>query len=503
MNSEYALLPGKPTSLWLDTTPRTAFPPLPEGACVDVAILGGGIAGLTAATLLKQAGKTVAVIEAGRILEGVTGYTTAKVTSLHTLIYDRLIQAFGEEKARLYGEANQAAIAHIAATVRAGGIDCDFLRTEAYTFAETAAEAEKVRTEVEAARRLGLPASLVFETPLPFPVTAAIRFENQARFHPRKYLLALANGIPGDGSHIFEGTRVLDYSDGDPCEITTERGTLRGREVIVASHFPLADHSVYSARLSPHRSYVLGVRLDGPAPPGMFIATDSSHSLRSHPGPEGEVWMVGGEGHRTGEGGDTIARYRRLEEWARANFPVRSIEYRWSTQDNQTVDGIPYVGRATPIAKHVYVATGFGGWGMTNGTVSGMLLCDLLLGRENPWADVYDPNRLPLKSVGTLLSQNAEAVAHLVGDRLKPGAETDLRPGEGAILESNSGKVAVYTDDAGVSHRLSPICTHVGCTVAWNPAEKSWDCPCHGSRFSTDGAVIHGPAVNPLAEAGS
>lgn len=491
-------LAGKPTSLWLDTTPTTDFPPLPGGEAVDVAVLGGGIAGLTAARQLLKAGKSVVVVEARRIIADVTGHTTAKITALHNLIYHQLIEMFGEAKARLYGQANLAAIEHIAATVQEMGIDCDFLRTEAYTYAETAGEAARVRKEAEALGQLGLPGALVFETPLPYPVTAAVRMENQARFHPRKYLLAVAEDFVKNGGLLFEETRVLNYADGDPCEVETERGNLRARDVIVASHFPLSDRSFYSTRLSPNASYVVAVRLREPAPPGMFITTDSSHSLRSHPGPDGELWLVGGEGHKAGQGGDTVARYERLEEWARANFPVQSVEYRWSTQDNWTVDHLPYIGRATPAAKHCWVATGFGGWGMTNGTVSGLLLSDLILGRENPWADVFDPNRLPLKSVGSFVSQNVDAVSHLVGDRFEPGAEETLAPGEGAILETDDGKLAVYKDEAGISHRLSPICTHLGCTVAWNPAEKTWDCPCHGSRFATDGAVLHGPAVQPL-----
>lgn len=491
-------LPGRATSLWLDTTPKTAYPPMPDGATVDVAILGGGIVGLTAAQALVRAGKSVAVLEARRIVADVTGHTTAKVTALHTLIYRQLIDTFGEEKARLYGEANLAAIEHIAATVDALGIDCDFARTEAYTYAEDEEAAKQVRDEVEAAQQLGLPVTLVSETPLPFPVVAAIRMDNQAHFHPRKYLLAVAEDFVRAGGLLFEETRVLNYTDGDPCTVETGRGELRARDVVVASHFPLADRSFYSTRLEPHASYVVGVRLREPAPKGMFIATDSSHSLRAHPGPDGEIWMVGGEGHTAGQGGDTVARYRRLEEWARANFPVQSVEYRWSTQDNRTVDKLPYIGRATPMARHCWVATGFGGWGMSNGTVSGLLLADLIMGRESLWTDVFDPNRVPLKAVGALASRNVDAVSHLVGDRFQSGAETDLAPGEGAILETSEGKLAVYRDEAGVSHRFSPACTHLGCTVAWNPAERTWDCPCHGSRFATDGSVLHGPAVQPL-----
>ncbi len=493
-------LPGRPISFWLDTTPRTKFPPLPDNVSVDVAVVGGGLAGLTAATLLKEAGQTVAVLEMGHIAQGVTGYTTAKITSLHTLIYDYLIRHFGEEKARAYADANQAAIEQIAALVTRRNIACDFTRTEAYTYAEIEDDVNPLEAEVKAAARLGLPAALTYETPLPFPVAAAVRFDGQARFHPRKYLLALAQDLPGEGSHIFEGTRVLDIVEDEPCRITTDKGTVTARDVVIASHFPFGDKALYAARLSPHRSYVVGVRLDGPVPPGMFISSgESPHTIRSHPWEAGELVMVGGEGHKTGQGGDTVARYQRLEAWARERFPVRSVEYRWSTQDNRTIDRVPYVGRANPTTKHLYVATGFGGWGMTGSTVAGMLLRDRILSRENPWADLYDPNRLTLEGVPQFVKENVNIATHFIGDRLARGESPDLAPGEGAVVETEQGKTAMYRAEDGTTvHTFSPVCTHMGCIVDWNPAEKSWDCPCHGSRFAADGKLIHGPAVKDL-----
>jgi glycine/D-amino acid oxidase-like deaminating enzyme/nitrite reductase/ring-hydroxylating ferredoxin subunit len=498
MSDGYSSLPGKPTSLWLDTTPETDLPALQSGITTDVAVIGGGLAGLTAATLLKEAGKTVAVIEARRIVHGVTGYTTAKLTSLHGLIYDHLVRHFGEEKARRYGEANQAAIELVADTVRQKGIGCDFSRTEAYTCAESPDRVKEIEAEVEAARRLGLPASLTDRTPLPFPVAAAVRFDNQARFHPRKYLLALAARIPGEGSSLFEQTRVTDISEGEPCTVVTDRGEITARDVIIATHFPAVDKALYFARLAPHRSYVLAVSLDGPVPPGMYLCEEPFYSLRSHPGPNGELLLVGGEKHKAGQGGDTMARYHRVEQWARGRFPVRSVEYRWSTQDNWTPDRIPYVGRAAPGSRHLYVATGFGGWGMTGSTVAGMLLRDLILERENPWAELYDPNRFNLESVPPLVRENIDVAGHFFGDRLAHGAPAELAPGEGALVETEQGKVATYQAEDGTLHRLSPMCTHLGCVVSWNPGEKSWDCPCHGSRFAADGTVIHGPAIKDL-----
>jgi glycine/D-amino acid oxidase-like deaminating enzyme/nitrite reductase/ring-hydroxylating ferredoxin subunit len=500
MPDTYQALPGQPTSLWLATTPTTDLPTLQAGLTVDVAIVGGGIAGLTAATLLKAQGKRVAVLEADRIVEGVTGYTTAKVTSLHTLIYDYLIDHFGEEKAQAYGNANQTAIELIASLVKDKAIDCDFIRTEAYTYTDAESDLDKIRAEVKAALKLDLPAAFVQETPLPFPVKGAIRFSNQAQFHPRKYLLALARDIPGDGCYIFERTTVTDVAEGDPCVVTTEHGKLSAHAVIIASHYPFNDKTLFAPRLTPHRSYVLAVQLNEPVMRGMFITPDSAHTMRSQPTAEGDLLLVGGEGHKAGQGGDTVARYQRIEAWARENFKVQTVKYRWSTQDNGTLDRVPYVGRYTPISHNVYVATGFGGWGMTNSTAAAMILCDLIVGRENPWAELYDPNRVNLTSVPELVKQGVDVAKHFVVDRLPEATPAELEPGDGKIVRTDAGDLAMYKAEDGAITALSPACTHMGCFVQWNPAEKSWDCPCHGSRFATDGRVIQGPAIKDLEQ---
>lgn len=499
--SGYDSLPGEPTSLWLATTPETEYPPLSRNdLTVDVAIIGGGMVGLTAATLLKEAGLTVAVLETKRIVHGVTGYTTAKLTSLHTLIYDYLVRHFGDWKAKLYADANQAAIEFVANLVDKRNIACDFTRADAYTYTLHEDEVKYIEAEEKAALRLGLPASLTTETSLPFPVKAAIRLENQAFFHPRKYLLALAQDIPDAGNYIFEETRVLDVEDADPCVITTDRGILKARDVIIASHFPTIDKAFYFARMTPHRSYVLGLRLNGAIPSGLYISSSEPfHSIRPHKAEDGsEMLLVGGEGHKAGQGGDTVARYKNLEAWARENFPVADVAYRWSTQDNKTMDRVPYIGWATPSTRHLYVATGFGGWGMTGTTVAAMLLRDMITRRENPWKELYDPNRLNLESVPGLVKENVDAATHLIADRFKVVISDDIAPGEGAIVESEKGKIALFKENNGTLHRLSPICTHIGCFVGWNPAEKSWDCPCHGSRFAADGTVLHGPALRNL-----
>jgi glycine/D-amino acid oxidase-like deaminating enzyme/nitrite reductase/ring-hydroxylating ferredoxin subunit len=491
-------LPGKATSLWLDTAPAEPFPALTQPVAVDVVVIGGGIAGITAASLLKAEGRTVALIDAGRLLQGVTGQTTAKLTSQHTLIYSHLLQRFGEARARAYADANQTAVELVARTVQEQGIDCDFAHTEAYTWAESAAEADQLRRELEAAQRLGLPARWVDRVPLPFPAQAALCFDRQAQLHPVKYLQHLARAIPGAGSHVFENTCAVKVDEGEPCLVLTRQGSIRARDVILATHYPFTDHSLYALRLHPHRGYVLAARLDGPAPAGMFINVQRNRSLRPYASDAGSGVLVVGEGHPVGEGGDTQERYRRLEAWAHEVLPVAGIDYHWSTHDHHTIDHVPYIGRANPFTRHVYVATGFGGWGMSNGTVAGLLLRDLVLGRENPWTEVFEPSRVNLAGTRDFARLTFTIGKHWVGDRLRR-PEAALAPGEGRVVATAQGRLALYKDETGDVHALSSACTHMGCVVQWNGAEKSWDCPCHGSRFDAiDGHVLHGPALDAL-----
>jgi len=498
---------GEETSIWLETTPETAFESLDEvterGLAVDTVVVGGGIAGVTTAYKLKEAGQEVALVERDRVLTGVTGHTTAKLTSLHGLIYDYLVDQFGTERARLYAEANEAAIDDVERTVETEGIDCEFERTPAYSYTESREEVGEFRDEVEAAKRLDLPASFVESTDLPYDVAGAVRFDDQAIFHPRKYLLELTRRIQGDGSHVIERTTVMDVDGGEPCRVSTERGDLRADDVVVATHFPVYDHALYFARMEPMRSYVIAARLEGDVPEGVYYQTaDPYVSVRPRPAGERDVALVGGQGHRTGHGDGTTDRYRRLEAQARDRFDVAEIEYRWSTQDFFTVDRVPFVGKHSPRADHVYVATGFGGWGMTGGTVAGILLADLVQGRGNPWRGVYRPTRLDFDaSKDRLVSHNKHAMKHFLEDHLtdRPSSvPLALGPDEATVRSTPDGPVAAYRDDDGEYHAVSAVCPHMGCLVEWNDGERSWDCPCHGSRFDTDGTVLNTPAVNDL-----
>lgn len=491
--------------VWLDTGPaQPPFPRLEGDARADVAVIGGGIVGITTALLLREAGASVVLLEADRLARGVSGHTTAKVSSQHGMIYARLRSRFGAEAAQTYGHVNQHALSWIAARVEREAIDCDFRRRASYAYVTSPAQLSRAEDEAQAAADAGLPARLVQTTPLPYGVEAAVRFDDQAEFHVRKYLLALAGILAADGGcQIFEHTRAVQVDTHDGCAIKTAGGRVTADRAVLATHYPFLDRSLAFARLYPQRSYAILCRIAGTPPEGMFISAGSpTRSLRAVPLGAEELLLVGGEGHKTGTGGDTRQRYRRLEDFAREHWDVQSIEYSWSTQDNSTADGLPYVGRLTPRSDRVLMATGFAKWGMTGGTAAAHLLTALLQERDSPAKALLDPNRLTLRASATkLVKENAQVALRFVGDRVtKRGGRPieDLRPGEADIVRSGGEIVAGHRDDAGMLTAVSPTCTHLGCRVNWNTAERSWDCPCHGSRFAPSGEVLHGPAVHRL-----
>jgi glycine/D-amino acid oxidase-like deaminating enzyme/nitrite reductase/ring-hydroxylating ferredoxin subunit len=492
-------------SFWIETAEAETFPTLSADLHVDVAIVGGGIVGVMGARFLKEAGKTVAILEARRVVQGVTGHTTAKVTSLHTLIYDELIRKFGDEKAHRYAESNQAALEIIRRLCEEHDIDCDFNERSAYTYTINDDHVEAIEKEVEAARSLGLPAQYHDEIPAPFAVKAAIQFSGQAEFHPRKFLLPLVKSIPGHGSYVFENTRVTGIEEGNPCRVVTEGGkTVTADDVIVATNMPIINKGLFFARAEPSRGYALV--MDVPqdrVPDGMLINVGApTHSVRSASHNGRRVLILAGEGHHVGEGANHRNHWDRLEQWARKDLGATDHLYRWSTQDYYSLDKVPFIGKMTPADDHLYTATGFSAWGMTNGVVSGRLLADLICDVGNPWAEVYDPNRISVKSLPSFVKKGGHDAKRLVGDRLKRQSGTEeageLAPGAGAIFDVDGTKVAVCREGDGTLHGVSAACTHLGCIVSWNDAERSWDCPCHGSRFATDGTVLQGPATKPL-----
>ncbi|MGI5376888.1 FAD-dependent oxidoreductase [Streptomyces sp. CA-251387] len=503
MNAETELR----SSYWLETAPPgEPAPPPAADLAVDVAVVGGGIAGLSTAWELVQQGHEVAVLEAGRLAAGVTGHTTAKLTAQHTLIYDRLRRTRGPEGARLYARSQTAAIRHAAEIVQELGIDCDWEEAAAFTYAEKPHGVRELRAEAEAAREAGLPAEFVTETELPFPVAGAVRVTGQAQFHPRKYLLALADDLRRRGGSVYEGTRVVSLTEGEPCVLSTDAGvSVRARDVVIATHYPVFDRALLFTRLSPRRELVVAAPIDEKrAPRNMYITPEqATRSIRTAPLGDGKRLLIVTGEHFTPGTADVEERFGRLTAWAGACFPGLTFTHRWATQDNDSTDTVPLVGPLHPGSRHTYVATGFGGWGMSGGIMAGRLLADLVSGRKVEWSGLYDPRRLAsvVREGGAFLKHQAQVARHFVGDRIPPlsgPAPEEIAPGDGAVVRMGGGQWAIHCDEKGQLQAVSARCTHLGCIVAFNRAEQAWECPCHGSRFAPDGRILQGPAVRPL-----
>lgn len=489
-------------SLWTTTAPGRRFPALAGDMTVDVAVVGGGIAGLTTAWFLRKAGKKVVVLEMNRLLTGQTGQTTAHLTELLDTPYSTLRSDFGEKGARMAAASSRAAIEQIAALIQELGVDCGFQRVPMFRYAETERELRELEREVEAANAAGLRARFTRDVPLPYPVKGALRLEGQALFHPRAYLLAMAERLEAEGCSIFEDTRVVDVQDGLPCRVITDRGTVIATDVVEATTTPLNKLFLHT-KLYPYRTYSVAGPLEGPLEPGLYYdSRDPYHYIRTQRVDGVDYLIVGGEDHKVGHEEDTDKHFAALEAYTRRNFPVTRITHRWSGQVIEPADGLAYIGRNSA-SRHTWVATGFSGTGMTWGTLSAMLLSDLILGRENPYAALYEATRVKVKAgAKDFLQENADVAFRFVVDRLsRPEGHqlSEVAPGEGKILQVDGQKVAVYREESGACHAVSPVCTHVGCHVHWNSAERSWDCPCHGARFSPTGKVLNGPAVKDLA----
>jgi glycine/D-amino acid oxidase-like deaminating enzyme/nitrite reductase/ring-hydroxylating ferredoxin subunit len=497
------------TPYWMVSAETPEYPSLTDTVDVDVAVVGAGIAGLSIASELARTGRSVAVLEAQRIAAGVTGATTAKVSVLHGLRYHHLVDKLGRETAETYAASQTMAMEHVAETARRLDADCELERQPAFAWGETEEEAELLRAEADAARRAGLPATFTRDTGLPFPVTGAVRVEDQLVFHPRKYLRAIAEEYVANGGLIFENTRVTALHEGEPHVLTTEGGQrVQAHDVVVATHYPIFDRSMMFSRLTPKREFVAaGVVADSDDPRGMYISASSdTRSLRGAPYDGKRLLIATGAPFTPGDP-RALEHLEKLTAWLTDRLPVQEVLFTWATQDNFTGDQVPFIGPLHPGAKRAWVATGFGSWGMTSGVLSGLLLRDAIEGRPHVWSRIYDPRRThPALEAKTVLSSGARSLAGLAGnvgarlkaklDRARPHEE--LAPGEAGIVNDGTGDWATYVAEDGTTHAVSPTCTHMGCLVSFNKAEKAWECPCHGSRFGLDGAVLQGPATRPL-----
>ena len=482
-----------------------AFDQLKEDISVDVAIVGAGITGITSAYLLSKEGLKVAIIEGGSVLNGTTGHTTAKITAQHGLIYDELIGHFGEEKARLYYESHTNAIQFIQQTSTDKGIDCDFSNEDAYIYAVTEQYAEKLETEMAAYKRLDIPGYITQQIPFTINIENALVMKNQARFHPLKFLRSLLNEAVQSGCLVFENTTAMDVVDDDeqPKVITRDGNKVTCKKLIVASHFPYCDKlGLYFAKMYADRSYAIGIKTGKEYPGGMYISADSpTRSIRVTPMNGESLLIIGGENHKTGQGIDTLKHYHALEEFAEEVFGIKEYLYRWSAQDLVTLDKVPYIGPMTDEKENILVATGYKKWGMTTGTMAAHLLTDYVLERDNPYKELYSPSRFTADpSLRSVITTNADVAKHLLKGKLEfvPKDPSDIKNGEGSVVMHNGKRAGAYRDENGKLYLVDTSCTHLGCETEWNHAEKTWDCPCHGSRYAYSGDVVEGPAVKPL-----
>ncbi len=498
----------KNVPFWIDSAPIQRFPRLQRNINVDVVVVGAGITGITTAYLLRKAGSTVALIERERVASIDTGHTTAHLTYITDVDLQKLVRNFGKDHAQAAWDAGAAAIDEIERIVGEESIECKFTRVPAYVHVRVGGsvkkEASSLKKQADLAAKLGFDAAYLNFAP--YFNLPAVRFANQAKFHPRKYLRSLVEKIPGNGSHVFEKSAAAEF-DAEKRRVKVNRNWISFDHVVMATNNPLvglaglAGATLLQTKLALYTSYALSGRLpSGTVSEALFWDTRNPYDYLRIDRHRGFDYLVyGGEDHKTGQKKQTQSAYVRLWQRLKKIIPKASVDHRWSGQIISTPDGLPYIGEN---GEHQFVATGYCGNGITFGTVAAMMARDWTTGRKNPWTDLFAVDRKKLKgATWNYLRENKDYPYYMIKDRIaRPEADSvsELKRGDGMIIGSRGKKVAVFRDRNGKIHRLSPVCTHLGCLVRWNPAEWTWDCPCHGSRFKPTGEVIAGPAEEAL-----
>ena len=502
---------GESQSLWMATADVPPAKPLDAPAEADVCVIGAGIAGLSVAYFLANNGKKVIVLDDGPIASGQTRRTTAHLANALDDRYYEIIRERGEEAAKLTADSHTAAIDAIEKIINEEGIDCDFSRLDGYLFLGGDSTEKELDKELDAARKAGLTRveKLADPTIMGFKPGVSLRFPGQGQFHILKYITGLVRAVEKLGGKVYTETHVEKTEPGPPAKVHTKAGqVVTASSVVMATNTPINDMFATHTKQAPYMTYVIGARVPkGSITQALYWDTaDPYHYIRLEPMEEGDdVLIVGGEDHKTGQANDGDERYAELEKWARERFKgMGAVEYRWSGQVMESIDGLGFIGRNPGDAEHIYIATGDSGMGMTHGTIAGMLISDLILKRENPWTGLYDPSRKPIGAMGDFLTENLN-VAKQYADWVTGGdvkSVHEIPRGHGAVMRQGLKKVAVYCDESGTLHERSATCPHLGCVVQWNPTETTWDCPCHGSRFDRHGTVINGPANVDLEKVG-
>lgn len=500
-------------SFWQITARVPSLEPLRADAAADVCVVGAGIAGLSTAYHLLRAGRSVVVLDGRGVAAGMSSFTTAHLSNAIDDRYLEIERLHGAHGARLVADSHTRAIERIESIVHEERLACDFERLDGYLFLAPGDKEDMLDLELDVARRAGVTGvEKIVHAPLPFFDTGpCLRFPGQGQFHPVRYLAGLARAVQRRGGLLLKG-HVDRVEGGRPARVGSGAYTVTADAVVVATNSPVNDRFAIHTKQAPYMTYVIGARIPaGSVERALYWDTvDPYHYVRlqrvrpARGAEPYDILVVGGEDHKTGQDDPAEDRHGRLEAWARSRFPmIAEAPYRWSGQVMETVDGVAYIGRNPGDADNVYVATGDSGMGMTHGTIAGMLLTDLILGRDNPWAALYDPSRKTLRAIGEYLKEGANMAAQYA-DWLTAGeveSAEAVAPGAGAVVRRGLRKVAVYRDEEGRLHERSAVCTHLGCIVRWNDVERTWDCPCHGSRYDRFGAVITGPAPQDLSAA--
>lgn len=501
---------GGRTPIWMNDTPPFVTHPLNQDLAVDICIIGGGIAGLTTAYYALEENLTVALLEDGDIASGESGRTSAHLASALDDHFYVLEQLHGSEGARRAAESHAFAIDEIERISREDGILCNFRRVPGYLFRDSDSAADQLAKEFDAARRAGLHVTWTDRAPFTnFDTKRCLVFANQAQFHPLRYLTGLAGVVRDNGGHIFTGTHAQSIHGGEPARVTTANGRqITAGAVVVATNSPIVDKVAVHTKQASYRSYVIAVEIGkGSIPHALYWDTDEPyHYIRviEHPNDENsELLLIGGEDEKTGQTEHGDRAFDELEKWGRLRFPTMGqVKARWSGQVIEPLDGLGFIGKDPGGMENVYIVTGDSGNGLTQGTLAARLNIDLIVGRKNSWAEVYDPSRKMLRSLSHYVQENLNSAAQYA-DHLTAGDVKDLAQlarGKGAIIRRGVKKVAVYRDMRGDLHEFSAVCPHLGAVVGWNDQEKTWDCPAHGSRFTCEGRVVNGPANSNLTE---
>ncbi|MBP1950742.1 FAD-dependent oxidoreductase [Virgibacillus litoralis] len=493
--------PQNPEPYWRDSVELPSYPSLDKSIKTDVGIVGGGITGITAAYLLAREGVKVTLIDASKILNGTTGHTTAKITAQHGLIYNELIEHFGSKKASLYYKGASEAKKLISDIVTKHKIDCNLKEEDAYIFTNDDSYISQLENEKKAYDQLEIPSELVKNMPLDIPMKSALLMKRQAQFHPLKYLKALLKDSVDNGLEIYENTNAADIEyNKHPSIILKDGNRITCRYVIQASHYPFYDgQGFYPTRMYADRSYVVAGKSNKDYPGGMYInAENPTRSIRIA---ENDLWLIGGESHKTGQGKSTMDHYNALQEFAGEHFGISEFVNRWSAQDLITLDKVPYIGPLTKAQQSVFVATGFRKWGMTNGTLAAKMITDMILQEDTLYKELYTPSRFQVDpALRQFTGINADVAKHMAKGKMDRRDDNlgGLSPDDATVTRINGQRTGIYKDKEENLYALDTTCTHMKCEVEWNSGDRTWDCPCHGSRFSYTGEVIEGPAKKPL-----